>query len=447
CLVAAMFFIVSILPAQCPPDVTVNGPGTGSWTAPATGGPWLVQISANGAGGGASATNAGGGGANIIGTFTIQNGHTIFAIAGGSGGDGSGNGGGGGGGASGAVNCGIGDCSLGSIIIMAAGGNGGEDGPGLGGSTSSGSGNPGASGADGQGGGGGAVNSGGANGGSGGGAGGGIVFRNALSGGGAGGSDGGGNGGSGGNGMGGGGGGGTSSSAGSGGASGQTGAAGGNTASALSFNSGSNPQGTPGGTGGAAGDGSVIITCLGSLPIELVSFKAHIQQETVRLLWSTATEKNNHGFEIERSIDNLQWTTLGFVAGNGTSTEQHDYDFSDDRPHAGVNFYRLKQMDTDGGFEYSPMVVADIRSTAQFDVFPNPAVSGALTFRAVSSISGDATLRIFDWMGHQVYAETIALPEGTLVYPVSLSSFPKGTYTARLQMPDGTALHKKIVLQ
>ncbi|MCB9353232.1 MAG: T9SS type A sorting domain-containing protein [Lewinellaceae bacterium] len=344
------------------------------------------------------------------------------------------------------MNCGIGDCSLGSIIIMAAGGNGGEDGPGLGGSTSSGSGNPGASGADGQGGGGGAVNSGGANGGSGGGAGGGIVFRNALSGGGAGGSDGGGNGGSGGNGMGGGGGGGSSSSAGSGGASGQTGAAGGNTTSASSFNSGSNPQGTPGGTGGASATARLSSPAWGPCRSNWSVLSAHPSGNS-----PTAVEhrhrKNNHGFEIERSIDNLQWTTLGFVAGNGTSTEQHDYDFSDDRPHAGVNFYRLKQMDTDGGYEYSPMVVADIRSTAQFDVFPNPAVSGALTFRAVSSISGDATLRIFDWMGHQVYAETIALPEGTLVYPVSLSTFPKGTYTARLQMPDGTALHKKIVLQ
>lgn len=249
--------------------------------------------------------------------------------------------------------------------------------------------------------------------------------------------------------MAGGGGGGVSGSSGSGGGGGHTGAPGGNSSSATSFNSGSSQVNTAGAAGVGSVTGSVTILCLASLPVELINFKALIRDnQTVDLLWSTASEKNNLGYDVERSADNQNWKTLGFVPGNGTTTEHHEYVFTDEKPFSGVNYYRLKQQDYDGKSEYSPIVVADVRMNGlDFDIFPNPSTGGALNVRTVSKVEGEALLEIYDWVGYKVYKETVQLLKGTMVYPVSMATFPKGSYTARLELPDGNVLFRKIVLQ
>ena len=440
--------------AQCPPPLTVNGPGSQVWTAPATGGPWNVKITATGAGGGNidafPPATGGGGGATMIGNFVINNNERIRAIAGGGGGSAA-NVAGGGGGGSGAVNCGNPqDCANGFILILAAGGNGEGDVDGTPGSASTGGNGAGGSGCGADcGGGGGGVNSNGENGlnfgigVNGSGQGGGVVFTNGLSAGGTGGPAGSGN--NGGNGMGGGGGG----SQGPGGGGGHTGGdAGDGGTAAQSFNSGTDQDNSDGLPDTGPVFGSVVIECLGALPVELINFKALIQNSEVKLLWSTATEKNNKGYDLERSSDNRTWTPLGFIPGNGDSFRQNDYNFTDANPLPGINYYRLKQMDMDDDFEYSPMVVADVRSNGlQLDIFPNPSVDGEISIRAVSQGEGNALLEVYDWLGYKVYKEQVYLYEGTMVYPISLATFPKGSYNVRLEMPDGQVHFKKIVLQ
>ncbi|HRI60710.1 MAG TPA: T9SS type A sorting domain-containing protein [Saprospiraceae bacterium] len=381
----------------------------------------------------------------------MNNGQTILAVAGGAGGTSSASDAGGGGGGSGAVNCGApANCATGVILIVAAGGNGGESqGNGNGGLALNGAPGAGGSGGGGNGGGGGGgmLTAGLPGGGSGFGTGGSQVISSGLVPGGLG-SDGGTN--DGGEGMGGGGGGGTGNNSGSGGGAGRAGAAGGNSNAATSYvhPSGTNLQDADGLPGVGPSSGSVTVTCLGSLPIQLINFKAVINDDNVHLIWSTASEKDNHGFDIERSADNRNWTTLGFMPGNGTTAEKSEYKFTDESPLAGVNYYRLKQMDTDGSFQHTPMVVADVRAnTLQFDVFPNPSVNGELNVRTVSQEEGDALLEIYNWAGYKVYKESIHLLKGTMVYPVSLATYPKGAYTARLEMPDGTVQFKKILLQ
>ena len=451
-------FLFSIFPKQaiaqdCPGGIviSISGSTTGQWVAPTDEGPgpWQVQITAKGAGGGSGNGNLGGGGATVIGTFVVQNGEKLFAISGGPGGNGIGGPGGGGGSGSGVVNCSTtANCQDdGVVLIIAAGGNGGEQqGAGLGGSILSAQGFGGNGDGGNGGGGGGGMDSDGTDG-SGGssGGGGGQVLTWGIASGGLGSDNPANNGGSS---MGGGGCGGTGNNSGSGGGVGGTGADGGNAISATSFNSGTNPQGTNGGQGTGANSGSVIVTCLGSLPIQLINFKAVINEDNVHLIWSTASEKDNHGFDVERSADNRNWSTLGFMPGNGTTAEKSEYRFTDESPLAGVNYYRLKQMDTDGSFQHTPMVVADVRAnTLQFDVFPNPSVNGELNVRTVSQEEGDALLEIYNWAGYKVYKESIHLLKGTMVYPVSLATYPKGAYTARLEMPDGTVQFKKILLQ
>lgn len=431
--------------------IALTGPGTTEWTAPASGGPFSVRITATGAGGGANTVNfnkPGGSGAVMSGTFMVQNGHKLFAIAGDFGKDATLEGAGGGGG-SGVVNCLDGPCVQGTILIIAAGGNGGGDVLGSGGSALiNGSGNGGPAGGDPAhpgdwGGGGGGENTDGQSASGSGGKGGSKVKKNGISAGGMGSrtqdiNDGG-------DGMGGGGGGGDY---GAGGGGGHTGGTGGNLAQAKSWNSGTSQDNSDGELGGGNNLGTITVVCLEALPVELANFKAVIPRDgEVHLIWETATEKDNHGFDVERSADGRNWSALGFVPGNGTTALPQDYFFIDKAPFAGVNYYRLKQHDTDGEFEYSPMVVADVRTEGpDFNVFPNPSATGELSFRMVSQTKGEALLEIFDWAGYKVYKESVGIFEGTTVWPVSLATFPKGAYTARLEMPGGAVVFRKIVL-
>ena len=91
----------------------------------------------------------------------------------------------------------------------------------------------------------------------------------------------------------------------------------------------------------------------GPLPVELTTFTAAITSDNVELNWTTATEVNNYGFEIFRQAQNDRWSLLGFVEGHGNSNSQKEYSFVDESVSPGLYQYRLKQIDTDGSFEFS----------------------------------------------------------------------------------------------
>ena len=123
-------------------------------------------------------------------------------------------------------------------------------------------------------------------------------------------------------------------------------------------------------------DGIRVATSWGSvpLPVELTSFTAAAGSGAIELRWTTATEVNNYGFEVQRTATPTQpspyqgegkgggagglgggggeWNPIGFVSGSGTSNVPHSYSFIDNSPLFGTNSYRLKQIDRDGNFEY-----------------------------------------------------------------------------------------------
>lgn len=113
---------------------------------------------------------------------------------------------------------------------------------------------------------------------------------------------------------------------------------------------------------------------LPALPVELLSFRATGQEDQTRLDWSTATELNNAGFKVERLAATGDWEMLGFVEGVGTTNDLTDYVFYDENPKEGINYYRLKQIDFDGKYEYSNIVsVLFERSGTVYNMYPNPA--------------------------------------------------------------------------
>ncbi len=113
--------------------------------------------------------------------------------------------------------------------------------------------------------------------------------------------------------------------------------------------------------GWIVGDNGVILrTTDGGMPVELVSFTANITNGIVELNWNTATEVNNYGFEVERKSENADWVTLGFVPGNGNCNSERYYSFTDKLHAHGEYIYRLRQIDTDGMYEYSDEVSVHI---------------------------------------------------------------------------------------
>ncbi|MDA3861953.1 MAG: hypothetical protein PF445_12095, partial [Melioribacteraceae bacterium] len=120
------------------------------------------------------------------------------------------------------------------------------------------------------------------------------------------------------------------------------------------------------------------------LPVELVSFTAELSEEGVSLFWTTATEVNNYGFEIERASTPLsnqseskKWESIGFVDGHGNSNSPKEYSLidSDISVAERSRSYRLKQIDTDGNYEYSETIIVELCVPTKYDIqqnHPNP---------------------------------------------------------------------------
>lgn len=113
---------------------------------------------------------------------------------------------------------------------------------------------------------------------------------------------------------------------------------------------------------------------IASVPVTLTQFFGKATNQSVLLSWTTASEHNNHGFEIERSRNGLTWEKIGFEIGNGSIKEMTNYEFEDSNPLRGINYYRLKQLDYDGNFEYSKIIHLSIAASQHHSInlSPNP---------------------------------------------------------------------------
>lgn len=147
-----------------------------------------------------------------------------------------------------------------------------------------------------------------------------------------------------------------------------------------------------------------------ALPVELVNFTANTFNSTVVLDWTTATEENNDYFLVEHSTDGRNFIPIEKVDGYGTTTELQHYDYVHDDPFFGENYYRIKQVDFDGAFEYFEVVVAVVRLTEeQFKLFPNPAFTKDVVSLRWSEDLGEERLivTVVDALGQKVYQREV----------------------------------------
>lgn len=193
-----------------------------------------------------------------------------------------------------------------------------------------------------------------------------------------------------------------------------------------------------------------------SVPVELTSFTGIVQDNGVLLNWTTATELNNKGFEVERSSAAQSWEKIGFVSGNGSTTEPQAYSYLDETVTNGTFKYRLKQVDFSGTFEYSPEIEVDVDFTpSNFELsqnYPNP-FNPSTTIQFQLPEASDVSIVIFDMLGQKVkslFSENVQAGSysvdwnGINDYGIKMSS---GSYIYRMTAGDFVDTKEMILLK
>ncbi|KAA3436100.1 T9SS type A sorting domain-containing protein [Rufibacter hautae] len=169
------------------------------------------------------------------------------------------------------------------------------------------------------------------------------------------------------------------------------------------------------------------------LPVTLTSFTAKAQKEGVLLNWTTAAEKDNDFFQVERSMDGRNFSAIGQVKGNGNSNVRVDYSFLDGKFLNGTAYYRLKQVDYDGKFEYSKTVAVQTKAVAATQVmvkaYPNPTTDMAhLDLTSLSSST--VIIRVYALDSRLLKTQEV---QGGSVQTLDLTKFAAGTYLLKIK--------------
>jgi hypothetical protein len=167
------------------------------------------------------------------------------------------------------------------------------------------------------------------------------------------------------------------------------------------------------------------------IPVELTSFSANVAGSSIVLNWLTATEFNNSGFQVERSVDNKSFTQVAFVPGYGTTTEPKSYSYTDNSVVSGVYYYRLKQIDLDGSYAYSDVVEADIGLPLEFALdqnYPNP-FNPSTSIQFSIPVDAKVKISVYNILGKKV-SEIVSTSysAGTHRLDYNASSLTSGIY-------------------
>ncbi len=186
------------------------------------------------------------------------------------------------------------------------------------------------------------------------------------------------------------------------------------------------------------------------VPVELTSFTASLVNSEVVLSWTTATEVSNQMFEIERATESDDFRTIGYVDGQGTTTQQQSYGYTDKTPDVGINYYRLKQIDFDGTFEYSNVVEIEVTTPTFFLLeqnYPNP-FNPSTIISWQSPVGSRQALKIYDLLGNEVATLVDEYkPAGSYEVDFDASGLSSGIYFYKLQAGNFVATKKMILMK
>lgn len=207
------------------------------------------------------------------------------------------------------------------------------------------------------------------------------------------------------------------------------------------------------GNGGIGGDYYIDVTVPGfstfyihggnsALPVGLSLFKGERQANQIKLDWTTATETNNKGFELQRSADGRNFSSLSLIATKtlqGNSSTPLQYDYTDERPVKGSNYYRLKQVNRDGKIAYSAIVLVKspgATGIAFIDVYPNP-VKSILKIKLASATANKVDIVITDLAGRVIKQQPAKLIAGDNLVEIAMASMQAGQYFVKATCSNG----------
>lgn len=195
------------------------------------------------------------------------------------------------------------------------------------------------------------------------------------------------------------------------------------------------------------------INCTVVLPVELGHFSATLQDEEVYLKWATWSELNNSGFEIQRAhsaeleqTGDRAWQKIGFQYGKGTTSSITLYNFVDPAPAAGITYYRLKQIDHDGQYEYSPIISIDHTTNTRKEdltgmrVFPNP-VRDQIRIQAAQAGAG---MENIPYVLHNTFGQVVKTGTVSLDRTIDVRELDAGIYYLLLQGNDTNATSRVV---
>ncbi len=179
------------------------------------------------------------------------------------------------------------------------------------------------------------------------------------------------------------------------------------------------------------------------LPVELIYFQGKANDNQIQLNWETASELNNSGFEIHKSNNGKDWETIDFVVGQGTTLEVSTYQYEDQKPLIGANYYRLKQIDFDGAFEYSKVIAVEYNiEESNIIIFPNPS-NGVVNLQINNPSNQKMQIKILDNLGRIIRDSEII--EGEANWQQEMVIKEKGIYTVAIQIGN-EIIYKRIVI-
>ncbi len=190
------------------------------------------------------------------------------------------------------------------------------------------------------------------------------------------------------------------------------------------------------------------------LPVEMVAFTATANRMNANLHWSTATEVNNYGFEVERR-QSADWSKVGFVAGAGTSNSPRDYSYTDNNLSFGRYTYRLKQVDNNGAFSYHGSVEVVITGTATTSFalsqnYPNPFNPSTQSHYSLGK-ADQVSLKIYNVLGLEVATLVNGRQEaGSYTVPFNAAGtlgLSSGVYFCRLEAGSFAATNRLILMK
>ena len=185
------------------------------------------------------------------------------------------------------------------------------------------------------------------------------------------------------------------------------------------------------------------------IPVELTSFSARAIEDKVELIWNTATETNNQGFEIERS-NGGQFEKIGFVAGFGTTTENKSYSFIDKNVKVGKYTYRLKQIDFDGKIEYSQVVEVEVNPPLTFGIeqnYPNPFNPSTLIKYSIAK-DVNVNISVYNTIGEKVATLVNGFQQaGRYEVNFNAGNLTSGVYFYTIEAGDYKAVKKMLLMK